>query len=97
MKRLLWWLLAGTKGGINRAHIIKALKDRPFNANQLAELLKLDYKTIRHHLKVLQDNRVIVTQGEGYSMMYFLSREFEDNYVTFEEIWNKIEKKGGEV
>lgn len=94
---MLWWLLAGTKGGINRAHIIKALKDRPFNANQLAELLKLDYKTIRHHLKVLQDNRVIVTQGEGYSMMYFLSREFEDNYVTFEEIWNKIEKKGGEV
>jgi len=97
MKRLLWWLLAGTKGGINRANIIKALKERPFNANQLAELLKLDYKTIRHHLKVLQDNRVIVTQGEGYSMMYFLSREFEDNYATFEEIWQKIEKKGGEV
>ena len=94
---MLWWLLAGTKGGINRANIIKALKERPFNANQLAELLKLDYKTIRHHLKVLQDNRVIVTQGEGYSMMYFLSRELEDNYATFEEIWQKIEKKGGEV
>lgn len=97
MKRLLWWLLAGTKGGINRAHIIKALKERPYNANQLAELLNLDYKTVRHHLKVLQDNRIIVTQGEGYSTMYFLSRELEDNYATFEEIWQKVEKKGGVV
>ncbi len=52
-KRLLWWLIAGTRGGVNRARIILALHDLPSNANQLAEHLGLDYKTIRHHLDVL--------------------------------------------
>ncbi|MBU2565439.1 MAG: winged helix-turn-helix domain-containing protein [Candidatus Thermoplasmatota archaeon] len=95
MKQLLWWLIAGTKGGINRAHIIKALKDRPYNANQLSELLKLDYKTVRHHLKVLLDNNIIVTSGESekYGAMYFLSKATEENYKIFEEIWEKIGKK----
>ncbi|HIE30965.1 MAG TPA: ArsR family transcriptional regulator, partial [Methanosarcinales archaeon] len=35
MKRMLWWLIAGTKGGVNRARIIKILHERPYNANQL--------------------------------------------------------------
>lgn len=94
MKRLLWWLIAGTKGGINRAHIIKALKDRPYNANQLSELLKLDYKTVRHHLKVLLDNNIVTSgKSEKYGMMYFLSKATEENYKIFEEIWGKIGKK----
>jgi hypothetical protein len=29
---------------MNRARIIRALKDRPYNANQLTEVLGLDYK-----------------------------------------------------
>ena len=37
MKRLLWYLIAGTKGGVNRARIIKCLQERPYNANQIAE------------------------------------------------------------
>ncbi|MBU3902068.1 MAG: winged helix-turn-helix domain-containing protein [Candidatus Thermoplasmatota archaeon] len=95
MKPLLWWLIAGTKGGINRAYILRALKDRPYNANQLSELLKLDYKTVRHHLKVLLDNNIIVTSGESekYGAMYFLSKATEENYKIFEEIWEKIGKK----
>jgi hypothetical protein len=38
MKRVIWWLIVGTKGGVNRARIIRALKKRPFNANQLTEV-----------------------------------------------------------
>lgn len=51
MKRILWWLIAGTKGGVNRARIINILNERPYNANQLSEVVDLDYKTVRHHLK----------------------------------------------
>jgi len=50
----------------------------------------MDYKTIRHHLGVLQKNGVITTVGEGYGLTYFLSSEVEENYALFEEIWERI-------
>ena len=59
MKKLMWWLIAGMKGGLNRAKIIKMLNDRPYNAHQLSEELNLDYKTIRHHIKVLEQNNLV--------------------------------------
>jgi len=86
----LWWIIAGTKGGITRAKIIIALKDRPLSANQLTELLGLDYKTVRHHLDLLVDNKLLTTAGKKYGLMYFISHELESNYKTFLEIWNKI-------
>jgi DNA-binding transcriptional ArsR family regulator len=61
LKYLLGWLIAGTRGGATRAKIIETLKETPQNANQLATLLGMDYRTIRHHIKVLgkkQDNHV---------------------------------------
>ncbi|MEA1906814.1 MAG: winged helix-turn-helix domain-containing protein [Euryarchaeota archaeon] len=93
MKRVLWWLIAGTKGGVNRARMINALNDRPYNANQLSAVLKLDYKTIRHHLKVLSDNNVVTSTGNGYGAMYFLTQTMDANYTLFEEIWAKIGNK----
>ena len=85
LKYLLGWLIAGTRGGVTRAKIIKALKEIPLNANQLANLLEMDYRTIRHHLEVLQKNRIITSAGEGYGVTYFLSYEMEENYEMFEE------------
>lgn len=92
MKKILWWLIAGTKGGINRARIINELNQRPYNAHQLAENLGLDYKTVRHHIKVLEDNHVITSTGEKYGTMYFISPQMEENYELFEEIWKQLEK-----
>ena len=93
LRYLLGWLIAGTRGGVTRAKIIKALKEKPQNANQLANMLKMDYRTIRHHLKVLQKNRIITSAGNGYGTTYFLSPEMEENYGIFEEILNKLWKK----
>jgi len=92
MKKLLWWLIAGTRGGINRARLIRALYERPYNANQLAELLDLDYKTIKHHLKVLEENNVITSGGKQYGAVYFLSNNMEHNYDVFIDIWEQIGK-----
>jgi len=93
LKYLLGWLIAGTRGGLTRAEIIKILRETPQNANQLAHLLEMDYRTIRHHLKVLEKNRIVTSAGEGYGMTYFLSPTMEENYALFEEIVNKIWKK----
>jgi DNA-binding transcriptional ArsR family regulator len=93
LKYLLGWLIAGTRGGVTRSRIIEELKEKPQNANQLANSLEMDYRTIRHHLKVLQKNRLITSAGNGYGITYFLSTELEENYVLFEEIMNKLWKK----
>ncbi len=93
LKYLLGWLIAGTRGGLTRAKIIQALKDKPQNANQLATLLGMDYKTMRHHLDVLEKNRLITSIGDRYGATYFLSQVMEDNYNLFEEISSKIGKK----
>jgi DNA-binding transcriptional ArsR family regulator len=93
LKYLLGWLIAGTRGGVTRAKIIETLRENPQNANQLANILGMDYRTIRHHLKVLQKNRIIISAGNGYGTTYLLSPEMEENYGLFEEIMNKLWKK----
>ncbi len=93
LKRILWWLIAGTRGGESRARIILSIREKPKNANQLSESLGMEYKTVRHHLDVLQKNSIISFVGEGYGTMYFLSNEMEANFEVFEEIWERIGKK----
>ena len=93
LRHLLGWLIVGTRGGLTRARIIEALKESPQNANQLANRLEMDYRTIRHHLKVLQENRIITSAGDTYGVTYFLTQEMEDNYAVFEEILDRFWKK----
>ncbi|KHO49867.1 MAG: hypothetical protein QT04_C0056G0004 [archaeon GW2011_AR11] len=65
MKQLLWYLIAGTRGGETRGKIISFLKQEPSNANKLTSSLHLDYKTIRHHLRILEENRIILAINKG--------------------------------
>ncbi len=86
-------MIAGTRGGLNRAKIIKALSERPYNANQLADELELDYKTMRHHLDVLVKNKILMVEGEKYGAMYFISDNMEKNMDEFNKIWETVNKK----
>ena len=90
IRRVIWWVFTGNRGGPNRARVVIALRDRPMNANQLAETLGMDYKTVRHHLSVLSKNRLILGEGEGYGTMYFLSPELEFEYDEFVKIWDRL-------
>ena len=94
MKNLLWYLIAGTKGGETRGKIIELLNKNPSNANKIAEILKLDYKTVRHHLKVLEKNNVLTSINKGsYGAVYFLSEIMKSNLPIFNEIWAQFGKK----
>ncbi len=93
LKYLLGWLIAGSRGGLTRAKILKILHEQPQNANQLAASIEMDYRTIRHHLKVLEKNRLLTSTGDGYGNTYFLSVDLEENYGLFEEIVDKLWKK----
>ena len=90
IKYILGWLIAGTRGGITRAKIIRTLKESPSNANQLSKFLKMDYRTVRYHLDILLKNKLVTIVGEGYAQTYFLSSALEENYVMFEQISNRI-------
>jgi DNA-binding transcriptional ArsR family regulator len=92
-RHLLQWLIAGTRGGVNRGRIIIELRQEPKNANQLGNIMDVDYRTVKHHLDILEKNGLITSVGERYGRMYFLSLELEENWAIFEEIWNEIGKR----
>ena len=92
-KRLLWFLFAGSRGGENRIRIIDFLKKRPYNTNQLADALGVDYKLVQHHIGVLERNNMVTKTGEKYAVLYFISNYLEANIEAFNEIQAAIEEK----
>jgi len=88
-ERLLWWLFAGSVGARSRIDIVFALREQPRNAQQLSEQLKLDYTTVRHHLSVLEKNRILLTEGEKYGKVYFLSENMDSHWSQLEAILDK--------
>lgn len=91
-KRLLWFVFAGSKGGLNRIRFISTIRKTPLNANQLAKELGLDYKAIQHHVNVLEKNNLITRVGDKYGAVFFISTFLEVNLETFDEIILKLEK-----
>ncbi len=91
-KRLLWFVFAGSRGGLNRLRLVLAIREKPFNANQLAKELGLDYKAIQHHIGVLEKNNIITRLGEKYNVTFFISNFLEVNMASFNEIIEKLEK-----
>jgi len=66
------------------------------NTNQLRIMLDLDYRTVRHHLEVLEDNDLITSTGNRYGKMYFVSQRLEESMDVFEEVWNQMREKPGD-
>jgi len=94
LRRLLWYLLGGTRGGPNRAEIIKTLQNRPCNANQLAETLRVDYKTVQHHVRILEENGLVSLANKGsYGAVLFLTAKMEEALPILDEIWSRIGTK----
>ena len=68
--------------------------NRPQNTNQLSKNLKLDFKTVQHHLRVLEKNKFVVYKGGGgFAKIYFPSQMLEDNVDSFNKILQEIEIK----
>lgn len=53
--------------------LVKALAEKPMNANELAKRLGVDYKTVRHHLDVLMEHGLVERLGDGYGAVYTIS------------------------
>ncbi|HKT22633.1 MAG TPA: winged helix-turn-helix domain-containing protein [Nitrososphaerales archaeon] len=86
LKRVLWYVLGGARGGQNRARIIHELVQRPLNMNQLAEKLGVDYRTVMHHTSVLRTNSLIESREDKYGAMLFLTQRLQAGIELFDEI-----------
>lgn len=64
------------------------LKAEPSNPNKISERLNLDYKTVQHHLKMLEENGIVVSSPKGtYGAVYFLTPYFEKFFELVKEMW----------
>ena len=86
MKRLLFWLLEGTKGGPTRLRLLSLLAEKPMNMRQLSLAAGLDYKTVEHHVDLLAKNSALDTSGQGYGQVFFVS----DLVMAQKEVAEKI-------
>lgn len=68
-KNLKLWI-AATRGGPMRARILHELIAKPQNPNQLADFLKVDYKTVTHHLSVLKKNGWVTSNQSSYGEVF---------------------------
>jgi len=89
MRRLLYWLLEGTKGGPTRTQLLSILIKKPMNLRQLSLAAGLDYKTVEHHVELLMKNSVLERSGSGYGKVYFVS-----DAVSSEKDFSKMIRGG---
>lgn len=90
---ILWSIIAGTRGGVNRAKILSLIKDNPLNANKIATLLNLDHKTVIHHVKILSKNDLVIKSNKSYAAEFELSQIMKENQDILDEIMKKIGTK----
>ena len=90
-KIMFWTLFVSSRGAPVRVKIIKLLKERPYNVHQISKALSLDYKGVKHHMKILGQNNFVEKMNITYGATYFLAPLFEENQPVFDEIVSKLE------
>ncbi len=93
MNELFSSVFTGMSGRYTRLRIICAITEDPMNTLELSKKLDLDYKTIQHNIKVLEENNLIVREGEGYGDLFFTSEIISSNLPTLYSVIRKVEAK----
>ncbi len=80
-------LFMESRGGINRTHIVNLISKMPSNNFQISKKLNLNYKTVKHHLQILEENKVVTCDDKAkYGSLYAISDGF--NIDLFTKIYN---------
>jgi len=88
--RILWYVFATTRGGPTRIKIMDLLIERPYNLHQMSRELGMDYKTVQHHVRMLEENRILTPEERKYGSIYFPSAMFDGVKDIFLEIKKKV-------
>lgn len=85
-------LILGRKGGKTTIKIIDKLLLRPYNMNQLANILNMDYNTIKYHMKKIHKHEYVLKGNEKYGNLYFPSPKLIKSLNEFEQIKKYLKK-----
>jgi DNA-binding transcriptional ArsR family regulator len=88
-EKSLEFLIVATKGGINRGRIIESLLKKELKANQLSKQLKLDYKTVTHHLEKLAKDNIVFQKSPKYGGNYAITFD-KLQKECFHKMWQKF-------
>ncbi len=82
-KKELSYLILGSRGGANRVKMIKLLEERPYNINQIAKTLDLNYRTVQHHMELLEEHGIVKKSDSsiGYGDIYGLKLSTDEKIV----------------
>ena len=89
-KAMFWFLFASSKGAITRIKIANLLREQALNAHQISKELSLDYKTVKHHLNLLEKNNLLEKFAADYGSTYYISNLLEENHSIFDEIVSRM-------
>ncbi len=92
LRRVLMLSIFGTRGGLVRLKILLMIKESPHNTNELSKKLDLDYKSVQHHIRVLEKSGLIMSSKKKYGNEYKLSTLLESNKNILREILGNMGK-----
>lgn len=75
-------LITGRKGGKTTIKIIDCILKKPYNKNQLAKTLNLDYNTIAYHVNIMKNHDYLTE--EKFEKCYY--------YHPSKKLFNSIEE-----
>lgn len=76
-------LLLGRKGGKTTMRILDELLKRPNNANQLSNLLGVDYNTITFHINILLEKNYVDRIEVGSTIIFYPSDKLIKSYDEY--------------
>lgn len=86
LKRALVLSLSGTRGGLVRLDILLLLLEKSQNTNEMSKTLDMDYKSVQHHIRVLEKSSLITSSKKKYSNAYRLSTLLLSNKDVLEAL-----------
>jgi len=78
--------MAGTRGGAVRKKILKTLEEKPQNINELSKRLSLDYKSVQHHMRVMERIQLVSSRKKKYGNEYEISPLMKAYKHIFKEL-----------
>ena len=78
--------ILGRKGGETTIKILEKLLVRPYNINQLANDLNLNYNTIRYHMVKIDEHKYVLKEEEHYGKLYSASPKLKKSLNEIEQI-----------